>query len=159
MVSDPGTAPGGDMHLDHVAVAVRSVDLAAARLAALFGYTPRTTKVTNTRQMVNVLFLAKPGSIDIKLIEPSSPESPLVDFVRKGGGLHHVCFRVPDVAGACADLASKGARVIAGPEPGEAFGSHDIAFVFAGLGLNVELVDTDERHAPLTQTNGHASDE
>lgn len=147
------------MQLDHIAVAVRSVEQAAARLTDLFGYTPRTTKVTNTRQMVNVLFLSKPGSIDIKLIEPSSIESPLVDFVRKGGGLHHVCFRVPDVSEACTGLSAKGARVIAGPQPGEAFGNHDIAFVFAGLGLNVEIVDTDERHAPLPGAGGEPSHE
>lgn len=137
------------MTLDHIAVAVRSVDAAAERLRRLTGYAPRTGKVTNSRQQVTVLFLSKPGSIDIKLIEPSGDTSPLWAFLRRGEGLHHVCFRVPDVGAGVAALTAEGARLIAGPEPGEAFGNHSIAFCYLGAGLNAELVDTDERHHPL----------
>jgi methylmalonyl-CoA/ethylmalonyl-CoA epimerase len=145
---------GGDvmsdgLHLDHVAVAVRSVEAAADRLCELLGYARRTEKVTNTRQQVNVLFLSKPGSLDIKLIEPSNEHSPLWNFVKTGGGLHHLCFRVPDVEAACGALAAKGARVIAPPQPGEAFNDQLIAFLYFGLGLNVEVIDTDERRAML----------
>jgi len=118
---------------------------AAERLCPLLGYVRKTSKVTNTRQKVNVVFLSKEGSLDIKLIEPSDAESPLWDFVRKGGGLHHLCFKVPDVTTVCADLAGKGARVIAQPAPGEAFDDHLIAFLYLGLGLNVEVIDTDDR--------------
>jgi methylmalonyl-CoA/ethylmalonyl-CoA epimerase len=133
------------MRIDHIAIAVRSVDAAAERLAALLGYARKTAKVTNTRQKVNVVFLSKDASLDIKLIEPSDAESPLWDFVRKGGGLHHLCFTVPDVAEACEELAGKGARVLAQPAPGEAFNDHLIAFLYLGLGLNVEVIDTDDR--------------
>jgi methylmalonyl-CoA/ethylmalonyl-CoA epimerase len=133
------------MQLDHVAVAVRSVEAAAEKLCALLGYERKTAAVTNTRQRVNVLFLAKPGSIDIKLIEPSDEASPLWDAVRKGGGLHHLCFKVADVNEASAALAKKGARIISPPAPGEAFDDNLIAFCYAGFGLNVELIDTDAR--------------
>ncbi len=138
------------MQIDHIAVAVRSIDAAAERLSALLGYVRKTTKVTNSRQKVNVVFLSKEASLDIKLIEPSDAESPLWDFVRKGGGLHHLCFKVPDVATACAELAGKGARVIAQPAPGEAFDDHLIAFLYLGLGLNVEVIDTDARRGSLS---------
>jgi len=138
------------MQIDHIAVAVRSIDAAAERLSALLGYVRKTTKVTNTRQKVNVVFLSKEASLDIKLIEPSDAESPLWDFVRKGGGLHHLCFKAPDVATACAELAGKGARVIAQPAPGEAFDDHLIAFLYLGLGLNVEVIDTDDRRGSLS---------
>jgi methylmalonyl-CoA/ethylmalonyl-CoA epimerase len=139
------------MQVDHVAIAVRSVDAAADRLCKLLGYARKTEKVTNTRQQVTVLFLAKPGSLDFKLIEPSSPESPLNGFLRKGEGLHHICFRVGDVAASCEELTAGGARVIAGPQPGEAFADQLIAFCYVGLGLNIELVDTDERRGLLPQ--------
>lgn len=135
--------------IDHIAVAVRSVDAAAERLCRLTGYSPRTSKVTNTRQQVTVLFLSKAGSIDIKLIQPSNPESPLWGFLKRGEGLHHVCFRVPDVQAGADSLVSAGARLLAGPEPGEAFGNNPIAFCYLGAGLNAELVDTDERHDSL----------
>src|SRR5262245_46375235 len=99
------------MQLDHIAISVRSVEQAAERLCALLGYTPRTAKVTNTRQRVNVLFLHKTASLDIKLIEPSDPTSPLWDFVKRGGGLHHLCMKVDDVEQACASMADKGVRI------------------------------------------------
>lgn len=137
------------MRVDHIAVAVRSVEAAADRLTALLGYSRRTASVTNSREQVNVLFLEKQGSLDIKLIEPHGDDSPLWDFVRKGGGLHHLCFRVPDVAAACDTLARQGARVIAAPAPGEAFDDHLIAFCYLGLGMNIEVIDTDARRALL----------
>jgi methylmalonyl-CoA/ethylmalonyl-CoA epimerase len=133
------------VQLDHIAIAVKSVESAADRLCALLGYGRKTTVVTNTRQKVNVLFLSKDGSLDIKLIEPSDAESPLWDFVRKGGGLHHLCFKGQDVVSSCTELTSKGARLIAAPAPGEAFDDHLIAFLYLGLGLNVEVIDTAHR--------------
>lgn len=117
-------------------------------LERTLGYTARTEPVHNTRQQVNVQFMSKPGSLDIKLIEPSSPQSPLVDFIkRSGGGLHHLAFRTEAVEGGAADLASKGAKIISAPQPGEAFDEGLIAFAFLGAGLNIELIDTDARRA------------
>jgi methylmalonyl-CoA/ethylmalonyl-CoA epimerase len=118
------------MHIDHLAIAVRNVEQAADRLCLLFGYARDTLKVTNTRQDVNVLFLRKVDSLPLKLIEPASETSPLWDFVRKGGGLHHVCFKAPDVGAACDER---------------------IAFLYAGLGLNVEVIDTDRRRGRLSE--------
>jgi methylmalonyl-CoA/ethylmalonyl-CoA epimerase len=139
-----------DYRLDHVCFAVRQIAPARAMLERLFGYQARTEPVENTRQRVVVQFMCKQGSIDIKLIEPSSAESPLVQFLKKsGGGLHHVAFRTESVAAGVTDLVGKGARLIAAPEPGEAFDGEDIAFVFAGMGLNVELIDTDKRRGDL----------
>ena len=124
------------MHLDHVAIAVRSIDSAAARLGPLLGYAPRTDRVSNTRELVNVVFLARPGSIDLKLIEPSSEDSPLWGWLRRQGeGLHHVCFRADDTTEMLQELAGRGLRVLADPAPGEAFDDHLIAFGYAGFGL------------------------
>lgn len=139
-----------DLHIDHIAVAVRSVDEAAERLCPLLGYERATEKVTNTRQQVTVVFLERRDSLSIKLIEPAGADSPLWAFVKKGGGLHHVAFKTAAVAAACEDLAKRGARVIAAPQPGEAFDDHLIAFLYIGLGLNIEVVDTDERRARIS---------
>ena len=137
------------MEIDHIAVAVRSIDAAADRLEALLGYSRRTAAVVNSRQKVKVVFLSRSGSLDIKLIEPADAESPLWDFVRKGGGLHHICFKVDDVSAACAQLSAQGARVLAAPAPGEAFDDNLIAFLYLGMGLNIEVVDTDIRRGEL----------
>jgi methylmalonyl-CoA/ethylmalonyl-CoA epimerase len=137
---------GPEYQLDHVCLAVRKIAAARALLEKMLGYTARTDVVTNTRQQVNVQFMHKPGSIDIKLIEPSSLSSPLVEFIKeRGGGLHHLAFKTENVADGVQDLESKGARVLTPPQPGEAFDEADIAFAFLGAGLNIELIDTDQR--------------
>lgn len=135
-----------EYQLDHVCLAVRKIAPARTLLEKMLGYTARTEVVTNTRQQVNVQFMHKPGSIDIKLIEPSSLSSPLVEFIKeRGGGLHHLAFKTQNVADGVQDLESKGARVLTPPQPGEAFDEADIAFAFLGAGLNIELIDTDQR--------------
>jgi methylmalonyl-CoA/ethylmalonyl-CoA epimerase len=135
-----------EYRLDHVCLAVRRIAPARAMLERTLGYQPRTEPVENTRQQVIVQFMSKPGSIDIKLIEPSSLESPLVEFIkRSGGGLHHLAFRTASVEAGVEDLEGKGVRIVTAPQPGEAFDEALIAFAFLGQGLNVELIDTDRR--------------
>jgi len=138
------------MQLDHVCIAVRSIDASIAKLGAILGYAPRTNRVTNTRQKVNVVFLSKPGSIDLKLIEPATEDSPLWASLRKGEGLHHLCFRTDDTVSELEELSGRGLRVLSPPAPGEAFNDRLIAFGFAGCGLNIELIDTDERRSELS---------
>lgn len=133
------------MQIDHVCVAVRSIDDSARKLCDLLGFRQRTGKVTNTRQQVNVQFLSRTGSIDIKLIEPAGDASPLWQFLKRGEGLHHLCFRTDDVTQSLVALEAKGMRVLAAPAPGEAFDDALIAFGYAGSGLNIELIDTDAR--------------
>lgn len=142
------------MHIDHVCIAVRSLDKAVPRLCQLFGYRPRTEKVINTRQQVTVVFLRREGSLDLKLIEPYGDESPLWTFLRTGEGLHHLCFKVDDTAEALAELEGRGMRVLARPAPGEAFDEGLIAFGYAGCGLNVELIDTDRRRSLVADGSG-----
>ena len=137
------------MQLDHICIAVRSIDSVIESLGSILGYRRRTAKVTNTRQKVNVTFLSKPGSIDLKLIEPATPDSPLWASLRKGEGLHHICFRTNDTARELELLVDRGLRKLSDPEPGEAFENHLIAFGYAGCGLNIELIDTDARRAEL----------
>lgn len=138
------------MNLDHVCIAVRSIDAAASRLCELLGYSKKTDKVTNTRHRVNVQFLGKTNSLDIKLIEPADSSSTLWEFIKKGGGLHHLCFKAPDVNQACEDLAMKGVRILSGPAPGEAFDDNLIAFCYLGFGLNLEIIDTDARRSRIS---------
>jgi methylmalonyl-CoA/ethylmalonyl-CoA epimerase len=137
------------MILDHVGVAVRSLEPAIERWREVFGYRQETEIVTNTRQKVRVVFLGRPGSLQVKLIEPTDPSSSVHAFAQRGGGLHHLCFRCEEIDAELARLHALGLRVIAPPQPGEAFGDERIAFVYAGDGLNIELIDTLERAGRL----------
>jgi len=134
------------MIIDHIGIVVRSLVEGIAQWEKLFGYQKASAIVTNTRQKVNVAFLAKAGSLTVKLIEPEDETSPIAIFARKGGGLHHICFKCDSVSATIPDLKAEGARLMASPQPGEAFNNHDIAFLLVPGNLNVELIDTSEKY-------------
>lgn len=133
------------MVIDHIAVVVRSLEQAMRLWIEAFGYAPMTAPVVNSRQRVRVQFLSKEGSITIKLVEPVDVASPVHAIAARGGGLHHLCFRCENVPREVERLKRAGMRVLSGPEPGEGFDNEIIAFVYAGQGLNVELIDTDKK--------------
>jgi methylmalonyl-CoA/ethylmalonyl-CoA epimerase len=133
------------MVIDHIGVVVKSLDVGVAQWTTRFGYRPCTEPVTNTRQRVRVVFLEKSGSPLVKLIEAVDEDSPVYRFGVRGGGLHHLCFRCDDLKSGVDRLCAEGAVLLTPPEPGEAFGNEDIAFVFAGNGLNIELIATETK--------------
>ena len=133
------------MIIDHVGIVVRSLEEGIQQWNELFGYRKNSDIVTNTRQKVRVVFLAKKGSLPVKLVEPSEPASPVFQFARRGGGLHHLCFRCESLQVQIPLLESNEAKFLVPPEPGEAFKNHEIAFFLAKNNLNVELIDTKEK--------------
>jgi methylmalonyl-CoA/ethylmalonyl-CoA epimerase len=135
--------------IDHVGIVVKSIELSLTHWETVFGYRQQTEVVANTRQKVNVVFLTKPGSLPVKLIEPADSGSPVFTFARRGGGLHHLCFRCESVDAEVARLQSLGLHVLAPQQPGEAFENEKIAFVYVGDGLNIELIDTQKRARQL----------
>ncbi|HEV2324326.1 MAG TPA: VOC family protein [Terracidiphilus sp.] len=128
--------------IDHIGIVVGSLEKAISQWETLFGYTLSSDIITNTRQKVRVAFLSKDHSLTIKLVTPAEPASPVALLARRGGGLHHVCFRCDDLGVEVPLLQRKGARLTVPPEPGEAFCNHDIAFFSIENNLNVELIDT-----------------
>jgi methylmalonyl-CoA/ethylmalonyl-CoA epimerase len=133
------------MIIDHVAIAVRSIEQSIEHWETVFGYRQMTKVVINTRQKVKVVFLAKRGSLQVKLIEPTDSTSPIHALTQRGGGLHHLCFRCESVDAEVARLQALGLRTIEPTQRGEAFEDEMIAFVNAGDGLNIELIDTEKR--------------
>jgi methylmalonyl-CoA/ethylmalonyl-CoA epimerase len=143
-LKEAGTGDPG-LVVDHIGIAVRSIDDAVKHWQRTFGYQPMTEPVTNTRQKVRVVFLRKERSIDVKLIEPCDETSPISAFVKRGGGLHHLCMRCGSLDRELARLTALGLRTLSPPAPGEAFADERIAFVYAEHGLNIELIETDKR--------------
>jgi methylmalonyl-CoA/ethylmalonyl-CoA epimerase len=138
------------MVIDHIAIAVRNLEEGIRYWTNTFGYHQMTGMVVNTRQQVKVVFLSKTDSVMIKLIEPAEGNSSLQNFVNRGGGFHHVCFRCDDLKSTMASLNEKGLLTLVAPQPGEAFNNHEIAFMLGKYGLNIELIDTMEKAALLS---------
>lgn len=133
------------MKIDHICFAVKNLQEGVIYWNNVFGYKQMTRIVTNTRQKVKVTFLCKEDSITIKLIEPLESNISLVNFVNRGGGFHHLCFKCDDLDDQLADLNKKGLLTLVPPQEGEAFNNNKIAFLLAKYALNIELIDTDEK--------------
>lgn len=133
------------MKVDHICFAVKNISEGISYWESVFGYRQMTEVIVNSLQRVKVAFLSKEESVMVKLIEPLSDNASLVNFVNRGGGFHHLCFRVENIDEQVKELKEKGLLLLVPPQPGEAFSNHDIAFMLARYGLNVELIDTDEK--------------
>lgn len=133
------------MVIDHICFAVKSIEEGILYWKKMFGYCQHTLPVVNTRQRVKVVFLAKPDSLMIKLIEPVEGNFTLAAFVNKGGGFHHICFKCSDLEKEIDNLQNKGMRLLVSPQPGEAFNNNLIAFLWSQNNLNIELIASDEK--------------
>lgn len=135
------------MIIDHIGIAVQDIQKGIVQWKEVFGYRQKTRIVHNTRQKVKVVFMEKENSLLIKLIEPSDETSPVSAFVKKGGGLHHICFKCNNIDSGMAELKEKGNIILVKPQPGEAFENEKIAFVLGKNNLAIELIDTDKKAA------------
>lgn len=133
------------MVVDHLGIVVKSIEKGIKYWEEVFGYKQMTEVVLNTRQKVRVVFLQKENSLLIKLIEPTDETSSVYRVALKGGGLHHLGFRCENINVEILKLKNLGLRVIANPQPGEAFENNQIAFLLGNQALNIELIDTDKK--------------
>jgi methylmalonyl-CoA/ethylmalonyl-CoA epimerase len=137
------------MKIDHICFAVKNLSDGIAYWENIFGYKQMTKTVVNSLQKVKVTFLNKEDSITIKLIEPVEGNISLFNFVNRGGGFHHLCFKCENIDEKIVELSDKGLLTLVSPQKGEAFNNHNIAFLQARYGLNIELIDTDEKAGTL----------
>jgi len=133
------------MIIDHICFAVKDLDVAIAQWTKAFEYEQLTEVVSNTRQQVKVVFLSKAESVMIKLIEPLEENESLFNFIKRGGGFHHLCFKCEDLDQQISELNGKGLITLVAPQPGEAFENENIAFMLTRFGVNVELIDTHKK--------------
>jgi methylmalonyl-CoA/ethylmalonyl-CoA epimerase len=129
--------------LNHVGVATPSIEQSAALYRDLLGATKIHAPFDLPAQGVRVCFVDVPNS-QIELIEPLGETSPILKFLEKNpaGGQHHVCFEVPDIHAAAADMKAKGATVLGEPR----IGAHGTPVIFVHPknmgGVLVELMET-----------------
>ena len=105
-----------DCVLDHIAIAVKSIPQAKKVYQDMgLVFSPDIEEVKD--QKVFTAFAQIDQNAHIELLEPTSEESTIHKFIEsKGEGIHHLCFKVPDVRAKTLELTEKGYRFIY-PEP------------------------------------------
>ena len=98
--------------LNHVAIVVPDLAEASRKYRELLGADVGEPQVL-AEHGVTAVFVAL-GNSKIELMTPLGPDSPVAKFLERnpGGGMHHVCYEVPDLAGAAKVLTDAGARVL-----------------------------------------------
>ena len=129
--------------LNHVGVAVPSIEEAVNTYKNLYGVTDITEPGEMIDQGVRYCFVNLPNS-QIELIEPLGDNSPIKNFLEKNpkGGQHHICFEVEDIHEAKKYMEDKGAKVLNEPR----IGAHGTLIIFVhpknSNGVLVELMET-----------------
>jgi methylmalonyl-CoA/ethylmalonyl-CoA epimerase len=127
--------------VDHVGIAVRDLDAAVASYATAFGLEPAHRERVESQGVEEVLF--RVGTSYIQLLGALGPDTPVGRFLEsRGEGMHHVAYRVDDLAGTLASLRADGVPLVdESPRPGSRGTS--IAFVHprAFRGVLIELVE------------------
>jgi methylmalonyl-CoA/ethylmalonyl-CoA epimerase len=103
--------------LNHIAIAVPDLAAAAAKYRDLLGAHVGQKQVL-PEHGVTVIFIDT-GNSKVELLEPLGDNSPIAAFLEKNpaGGMHHICFEVPDILAAAETLKAGGARVLGDGAP------------------------------------------
>jgi methylmalonyl-CoA/ethylmalonyl-CoA epimerase len=123
----------------HIGVAVTDLDDAAAFYRTVLGLEPSRPESADGARIVSVRF----GDVDLELLTSSDPDSPIGRFLAKRGpGIHHICYRVPNLDAALDACRSAGYQLI-DETPRTGAGGHRIAFIHpkATNGILIELTE------------------
>ncbi|MBI4544448.1 MAG: methylmalonyl-CoA epimerase [Gemmatimonadetes bacterium] len=130
-----------ELPLDHVAIAVPSIADALPQFELLTGARGSPPQRLE-RDGVELVFVGM-GAGRLELLQPTRPDSTVARFLeRRGAGLHHIAYRVPDLAAALARLRAAGLTLI-DQTPRQGAHGRRIAFLHpeTTCGVLVELVE------------------
>jgi methylmalonyl-CoA/ethylmalonyl-CoA epimerase len=123
----------------HVGIAVSDLDAALAFYRDVLGLVPHPPETADGADIVSLPF----GDAEVELLASTDPSSPISRFLaRRGPGIHHICYRVPDLDAALAACRAAGYRLV-DETPRRGAGGRRIAFVHpkATAGILLELTE------------------
>lgn len=99
--------------VDHIGIAVPSLDEAVKTYTALLGKSPEHFEEV-TEQKAKTAFFGV-GETNLELLQSTSPDGPIGKFIEKNGGrggLHHICIQVDDIENALEEYKKQGIQLI-----------------------------------------------
>ena len=123
----------------HVGVAVPDLEAALAFYRDVLGLTPHPPETADGATIVSLQL----GESQVELLSPRDSDGPIAKFLAKRGpGIHHICYRVPDLDRALEACRLAGYRLV-DETPRIGAGGRRIAFVHpkATAGILLELTE------------------
>ena len=130
--------------LNHVAIAVPDLDAATSLYRDTLGASV-SGRLDIPEHGVTTVFVDLPNT-KIELLNPLGDDSPISAFLERNpsGGIHHVCYEVPDIHVARDRLMAEGARVLGDGKPKRGAHGNLVMFLhpkdFAGTLIELEEV-------------------
>jgi len=102
--------------IEHIHIAVKDLTKAIQFFSDILG-----TKFSDIYSTPEFSTKGVFSPLGLELIESTSPDGPLARFIeRRGEGLQAICFKVPDIEEAIAELESRGLRRVGKLQTGPA---------------------------------------
>jgi methylmalonyl-CoA/ethylmalonyl-CoA epimerase len=132
-------------HVDHLGFAVRDIDEAVEFYSRAFDIVEWERIAMPERHMA--VAVARVGETLLELIAPTSEEAAFAKFLReRGPGIHHVAYRVDDIAAALAEVKARGVQLVdEQPRPGLHGSLTAFLHPKSTLGVLIELVQIDRK--------------
>ena len=112
--------------LDHIAIAVPDFEKAIERFTEDFGLSLDGTEAVKAALTQTAFFPLQDTKIE--LVHPLDGQGPIAKYLEKrGGGMHHLCFRSDNLEEDIARLKAKGYQFLS-EEP--TIGAHDCRVIF-----------------------------
>lgn len=113
--------------INHIGIAVRSLDEQIPFYRDVLGLVFKGLESVPEQKVRVAMFGV--GEVNIELLEPTSPESPIAGFLeKKGEGMHHIAYQVDDLEAQIAAATARGVQMIDEKPRGGAHGTR-IAFL------------------------------
>lgn len=97
--------------INHIGVAVRSLEEHIPFYRDVLGLKEGAIEEVADQKVRVAMF--KVGEVNIELLEPTSPESPIAKFIeKKGEGMHHIAYQTDDVKNELAGMKTKNIQLI-----------------------------------------------
>jgi methylmalonyl-CoA/ethylmalonyl-CoA epimerase len=99
------------MKLEHLGIAVKSLSDSVPVFEKIFN--KKATDIEEVSEQKVRVCKIKLENCDIEILEPTDPESPIAKFIEKRGeGIQHISFEVPDIKQSLNELKEGGVRLI-----------------------------------------------
>lgn len=112
--------------LDHIAIAVSDLQKAITRFMEDFGLTFKGQEDVESAKTSTAFFPL--DNTQIELVHPLNGEGPIQKYLeKKGGGMHHLCFRSDNIEEDIERLTAKGYQFLS---DAPTIGAHNCKVIF-----------------------------
>lgn len=125
-------------HIEHIGIAVKSIEASKKYYEEVLGLKCYAIEEVRDQKVKTAFF--KVGDTKIELLESTSPDGPIGKFIeKKGEGMHHIAFAVPDTNEALTELSEKQVQLV------------DKTARAGAEGLNIGFLHPRSTHGVLTE--------